>query len=138
MIEGTFEGSPKYIPLSGTGAPIPFPVLSYSVSSVAFGRTTAGAGASETFDISNSGQLPVRFNQIYVRGDFIVSHDCPASLSSGQTCKVTVTYRASVPGSSAGEIVIESDAQETSRTIPVTGSSCRPASLRNRGGLTGC
>jgi hypothetical protein len=138
MIEGTFEGSPKYVPLSGSGLALPFPVLTYSISSLAFGRTPAGSGASETFNIANSGQLPVRFNQLYVRGDFTLTHDCPALLPAGQTCRVTVTYRASIPGSSLGEIVIESDAQETSRTIPISGSSCRPASLRGRGGLAGC
>lgn len=137
-IEGNFEGSPKYVSLSGTGAAIPFPVLSYSLSSIAFGRTSAGSGASETFEIANSGQLPVRFSQIYVRGDFFVTHDCPASLQSGQSCKVTVVYRASLPGSSIGEIVIESDAQQSGGTIPISGSSCRPASLRARAGLSGC
>lgn len=138
-VEGTFEGSPKYIGLSGTGTPIPFPFLTYSISSIAFGRAQSGAGVTETFDIRNAGQLPVRFDAIYATGDFFVTHDCPASLTSGASCKVTVTYRASVPGSSNGEIVIESNAQEVNRSIPVSGSSCRPPSLRGgRLGLPGC
>ncbi|MDX2220453.1 MAG: choice-of-anchor D domain-containing protein [Burkholderiales bacterium] len=139
MIEGTFEGSPKYVSLSGTGAPIPFPFLSYSVSSLAFGRAQFGSGGTETFDIRNAGQLPVRFNAIYATGDFVISHNCPAVLSAAAACKVTVTYRASVPGTSTGEIFIESDAQEVNRSIPISGSSCRPPSLRGgRLGLGGC
>lgn len=139
IIEGTFEGNPKYISLSGTGTPIPFPFLSYSISSIAFGNAQPGTGATETFDIKNAGQLPVRFSAIYAKGDFIVTHDCPPVLTAGAACKVTVTYRASVPGTSIGEIVIESDAQEVARSIPVTGSSCRPPSLRGgRLGLAGC
>lgn len=138
-IEGTFEGSPKYISLSGTGTPIPFPFLSYSISSLAFGRAQPGTGATEVFDIRNTGQLPVRFDAIYATGDFFVTHDCPANLSAGSSCKVTVNYRASVPGTSTGEIVIESNAQEVNRSIPISGSSCRPPSLRGgRLGLAGC
>lgn len=139
MIEGTFEGSPKFISLSGTGTPIPFPFLSYSISSLAFGRSQPGTGATESFDIRNSGQLPVRFSAIYAKGDFILTHDCPPVLNAGASCKINVTYRASVPGTSTGEIFIESDAQEVARSIPVSGSSCRPPSLRGgRLGLTGC
>lgn len=139
LIEGTFEGSPKHVPIAGSGLPIPFPFLTYSISSISFGQVQAGAGATETFDVSNAGQLPVQFNAIYAKGDFFLTHDCPPSLAPGQSCRVSVTYRASVPGSSTGEIVIESNAMEVARSIPITGSSCRPPSLRGgRLGLASC
>lgn len=139
MIEGTFEGSPRYVPLSGVGLPIPFPFLTYSVSSISFGRSLPIVGNSVSFAINNSGQLPVQFGTIYARGDFSLTHNCPASLVAGQVCQVTVTYRASVPGGSSGEVVIESNAQEVNRSIPVSGTSCRPFTLRGaRQGLGSC
>ena len=139
LISGDFEGGTLRVPLDGRGAPSPIPLLGFSATSFGFGQTSLGIAQSQSFTITNSGQLPVSLGNIYTMGQFFVRHNCPPVLAVGAECRITTGFAPMVPGARQGFLVIESNAEGSPHRLPLEGTACRGFTPRSaRLGLATC
>ncbi len=109
-------GSPGTMALSGTGAPVPLPVLAWTVGAPAyvFGDTYVGLPSAEvTYTMVNNGPGAVTVNAIAFAGanaaDFIVTSACTASvLGVGQSCDVLLRFAPADMGLRSARLSVQS------------------------------
>ena len=125
------SGSPRTVNLTGTGA-----VVSVSPTSLAFGSVplqTTSAAKTVTVNNSTLGSLPISAVAITtLASDYAQTNNCPATLASGATCVVTVTFKPTVAGSRAGQLRISYGASAVNVGLSGTGTfnlGVSPASL---------
>ena len=125
------SGSPRTVNLTGTGA-----VVSVSPTSLAFGSVplqTTSAAKTVTVNNSTLASLPISSIAITtLASDYAQTNNCPATLASGATCVVTVTFRPTVAGSRAGQLRISYGASVVNVALSGTGTfnlGVSPASL---------
>jgi hypothetical protein len=127
-------GSPRVVPLSGTGLP-PAPLVCLSATgALVFTNTAVGAtSVPQSVVITNCGTDVLNISGITLSGtasiDFRASPTCgsPASISPGGTCTVSVTFTPSVDGLRSAALVIASNASSSPNTVPLTGTGFLPA-----------
>jgi Beta-propeller repeat len=78
--------------------------------------------APQDVTISNSGTLPAAINSIQMiePAAFVETNDCPAMLSAGASCTISITYTAANQGDSA-QIAIIADPDQTRYTVFLNG-----------------
>ena len=124
-------GSPHTASLSGTGVPVPVPIISAG-SSVAFGdqiiNTTSG---TQTVSIGNSGTAPLTISAITLTGtnaaNFTLSGQggCTgASIAPAGSCTLTLSFAPTTTGAKTAQINLTSNAQNAAavNTIALTGN----------------
>lgn len=139
QITGDFEGGALRVPLDGRGAASPVPLLAFSATRFGFGQSLLGVAQTQSFTISNGGQLPIALNNIFSMGEFFVRHNCPAMLPVGGSCSITTGFAPLLPGPRQGLLVIESNADGSPHRLPLEGTACRSFTPRGaRLGLSTC
>jgi hypothetical protein len=104
---------------------VPVPILSISVTNVAFGSVSDNAPATQTVTLSSTGTGPVTVNGAAVTGaDFSLSQGTfPVTLSPGQSTTITVQYDPTVLGTETGQLSISSTSSNNgTATIPLSGT----------------
>src|SRR5262249_46390207 len=79
------------VPLRGAGiAPIP----AFTPAAADFGPQRVGTAISQTLTLTNNGDAVLSENGLTISGssDFTQTSNCPAFLSPGASCAVTVTF----------------------------------------------
>jgi hypothetical protein len=96
---------------------------SVAPSSVAFGSVTVGSpSASMPVVLTNNQAVSLTINTITASGDFAQTNACPASLASGLSCTINVTFTPTVLGARTGKITINDDANNSPQTAFLTGT----------------
>jgi len=118
---------PPVLTLTGVGLAGPNPSLTLSTAALAFENTRVGSQSlPSTVRISSSGTGVVTVSAIAVTGAYgIDSSTCPAvpfSLPAGTDCIVSVSFRPTTEGTSAGTLSITSDAAPAVREVALSGS----------------
>lgn len=118
---------PPVLTLTGVGLAGPNPSLALSTATLAFQTTKVGSQSlPSTVRLSSSGSGVVTVSAIAVSGTYgIDSTTCPAvpfTLPAGTDCTVSVSFRPSDEGSSAGMLSITSDAAPAVREVALSGS----------------
>ena len=102
-INSNTAASPQIVNLAGNVL-TPIALVPGSLS---FGTVAVGASATKSVAITdNGGAFAIR--QIATSGDYAQTNNCPATLSTGQTCTVNVTFRPRANGARAGVLSITS------------------------------
>jgi hypothetical protein len=122
-------GSTQTITLSGTGAGVPTAGLSPTV--VAFTDTNVGVTATaQTVTLSNTGTGALTVASVAITGadpgDFAETNTCGASVATGASCSISVTFKPTTAGNRAATLTV------TDNTGNVTGST-QTASLSGTG-----
>ena len=118
---------PPVLTLTGVGLAGPNPSLALSTAALAFESTRVGSQSlPSTVRISSSGSGVVTVSAIAVTGSYgIDSSTCPAlpfTLPAGTDCTVSVSFRPTDKGTSAGTLSITSDAAPAVREVALSGS----------------
>jgi hypothetical protein len=118
---------PPVLTLTGVGLAGPNPSLALSTATLAFDSTRVGSQSLPlTVRVSSSGTGVVTVSAIAVTGTYgIDSNTCPAvpfSLPAGTDCIVSVSFRPTTEGTSAGTLSITSDAAPAVREVALSGS----------------
>jgi hypothetical protein len=66
--------------------------------------------APKTVRFANVGVAPVNISKIVVEGYYAGTNDCPAALSVGADCTVTVTFSPGFVGPTGGLVSVNDDA----------------------------
>lgn len=93
QIDSSGTGQPNlstYVPISGvtlSGVP------QLSSSTITFPNTALGTpSAAQTVTFSNAGNAPMTLGSIQVSGPFTQTNNCPATLSAGQSCTISIVF----------------------------------------------
>ena len=119
--------------LSGTGTAPPVtgsPALTFSPPSVTFAaRPVNSTSIPTTVNLTNSGtgNAPLTLTGISlsgaVNGNFSQTNNCPASLATGVSCTISVTFAPTAAGSQAAFIQVVSNAASSPNTVALSGST---------------
>jgi hypothetical protein len=128
VITDDATGSPRIVPLSGTGTPaVPVLCLSSGSSTLSFGNqllTTTSAVQSIT--ITNCGSAALNISSVSVTSvesnDFTVAQTCTnGPIVPGGTCTLNVAFNPQVAGTRVATLVIADDASGGPTVLTVTG-----------------
>jgi hypothetical protein len=110
------------VALAATGVPVPAPSVALSQASLGFGTVgIGGRSAARTVVLSNSGNAALTLAGIAASSaDFVVAHDCPASLAPAASCELSVVFAPSAATVSE-VLVIRSNAPSSPNNIVLNG-----------------
>jgi hypothetical protein len=107
--------SPNTEALSGTG--VAAPAVNLSPDSLDF----EALNSQKTVTLSNPGTAELNIASISITpGDFALDHNCPASVASGASCTLTVTFTPPATGTSTGLITITDNAPGSPHTVTLS------------------
>ncbi len=124
--------SPQSVALSGSGAA---PAVSLTPSSLGFGSQLIGnTSAAQSVTLTNSGTASLSLSNITVAGanagDFAQTNNCPsapATLATGATCSISVTFAPTASGSRSANVQITDNAGDSPESVALTGTGAIPA-----------
>jgi FG-GAP-like repeat/Abnormal spindle-like microcephaly-assoc'd, ASPM-SPD-2-Hydin len=137
VLAGDFNGDGKLdIALPGLGPNLTimlqglFPVLTASPSGLGFSPQAVGTTSpAQTMTLTNSGTATMSMSASSVAivganaGDFAQSNNCPATLSPGASCQVSVTFTPATVGNPTAAVSVSDDAPGSPQLIPLGGST---------------
>ena len=96
--------------------------LSLSFNAQTVGTTSSAANVT----FSNSGSSPTYLYSITTAGAFAQTNNCPASLASGSSCTVRVTFSPTAAGAQTGTLSISDSAGSVPQVTALSGTGVVP------------
>jgi hypothetical protein len=98
-------------------------VMTYSPGDLVFSSQTVGTtSAAKTITVTNKQATAVNYVNVTIFGEFTLSHNCPASLASGQSCTITVHFKPAGTGERTGAVVVSDSGSGQPQAIELTGT----------------
>jgi hypothetical protein len=98
-----------------------------SPNSLSFGNQAVNrTSAPQTIMLSNPGNAILNISGIAAIGNFAQTNSCPASLSVGGNCTITVMFRPPVGGGQSGVVIVTEDAQGSPQQVTLNGTGLAP------------
>jgi hypothetical protein len=122
-ITSNAAGSPSLVALSGTGATAA--ALTATPNSIAFGSVAVGSEATQTIELANTGSEAATISKVAFSGTgvSVSGMTAPMTLASGQTTKLTVSYKPASAGTLTGNVSISSNATDPSVVIGINATA---------------
>ncbi len=113
-------GSPQAVTLTGTGQTKMIGVTSLVTYT---GQDVNTTSAAQAVTVSNMGTAALNLNPITSpTGDYAISaNTCGATLASGSTCSVSITFKPTATGTRTGTLTVLSDATNSPQSASLTG-----------------
>jgi hypothetical protein len=116
----------------------PAGAVGQSMSVVAVGPTlvdfgpqvSATTSEKRVILLANAGSDALPITRIALRGDFVVTHDCPSVLPVGEECRIWVSFKPSGEGVRAGQLTIADEAGTQRVALLGTGTPVLEASQK--------
>ena len=121
-------GSPHKLLLAGTGGATPAVILtpaSFTFPAQAVGTTSAAHVAT----LKNTGGIALKIASISRSGDFYQGNDCPSTLPAGASCRVTVWFTPTSPGTRPGTVTICDNAPGSPHKLTLSGTGSGTGSI---------
>jgi hypothetical protein len=100
-----------------------FNVMTYSPASLVFPATTVGSVSGPmTITVTNNQPTTVSSVGVSLFGEFIQSSNCPTSLTTGQSCTITVKFKPAGTGERTGAVIVADGGVGHPHTIELTGT----------------
>jgi N-acetylneuraminic acid mutarotase len=98
--------------------------LTFSASSLNFGLLQIGLSSpSQTVTVTNVSSHSVTFTSIASSGDYSQTNTCPASITAGQNCAITITFTPTAAGTRNGAVTLKDNSPGSpTQTISLTGT----------------
>jgi hypothetical protein len=118
------SGSPQTVGLTGTGIA---PIAQWSTPSINFVNQVVGStSAARQVQLSNNGTSTMNISGITASGDFGETNTCGATLATGASCTVSVTFSPKQSGTRMGTLSVADDASGSPQTVSLTGTGVAP------------
>jgi hypothetical protein len=128
LVQGVYVSVYGAVPIS---LPTPRPsAVSLTPPGLSFSQNVGTTSPAQTITIANFGGSPLSgLNTVAVSGGFAQTNNCPAMLTGGSNCTVSVTFTPTVTGTVAGALTVSDDSGNlgTAQTIPLSGTGTTPA-----------
>jgi len=119
------SGSPQTVALTGTGIA---PSAQWSAPSLNFGNQVVGTTSSaHQVQLTNSGTSTMNISGITASGDFAQTNTCGATLTTGASCSVSVTFGPKQGGTRTGTLSVADDASGSPQTVGLSGTGIAPS-----------
>ncbi len=120
-------GSPQTVSLSGTGAAVPAPIVSFSPTSLTFASTTVGTSATaQTVTLTNTGNASLTITSITLGGtnpgDFSQTNTCGTSVAAAAKCTVTVTFKPTAKLARSATLSVADSAAGSPQSVALSGT----------------
>ena len=116
-------GSPHVITLTGTGASVPVPAVTLSVTSLNFGSQQINTtSAAQTVTLRNTGTASLSVTSVATSAQYAQTNTCGTSVAAGGSCTISVTFTPTVTGTQTGTITITDNATGSPQTVSLTGA----------------
>lgn len=109
--------SPLTVDLVGTGQSI-----SYSPTSLTFPSTAVGTSSKPKNITVTAEGIPLILGSIVASGDFSATNNCPATLTAGTSCTVSVVFTPTASGTRTGTVTITDSDPNSPDTMKLTGT----------------
>ncbi len=117
---------PSVVMVRGTG--VSAGAVTLSPASLDFGSIPLGsASSSQTVTLTNSGSGPLAISGIETSTFYSQTHNCGATLASGDSCTISVQFTPGVAGLQTGTLTVWHDAPGGPHTVALLGSAQSPA-----------
>ena len=122
-IASNADASPSLVALSGSGATAG--ALTATPNSIAFGSVAVGTEATQIVQLANTGSEAATISKVAVSGTgvSVSGMTAPMNLASGETTKITVTYKPTSAGTLTGNLSITSNATDPSLVVGINATA---------------
>ncbi len=104
------------------------PVASLSPASLAFGSQVVGTtSAAQSVTLTNTGSSSLNISSIATMGDYAQTNNCGASLGTGASCSINVSFTPAGTGTRSGTLSVTDNASGSPQTVALSGSGIAPA-----------
>lgn len=111
-------------------------IASLTPSSLVFAAQNAGTTSSpQTITLRNSGTGTMSITNVTTTGDFSQTNTCGASLGSGASCIISVSFNPTAGGTRTGTLSVSDNATGSPHTASLSGTGLVPAVNFNVGSL---
>jgi hypothetical protein len=116
------SSKPEVIELSGAAT-----VITLEPSSLTFAAQKVGtASPPQQVELTNTGKIPLNISKWTLHGldpgDFSESNNCPASLETGGSCTITVTFKPARTGARSAILYITDTGGGSPQTVSLSGT----------------
>lgn len=119
-VDSNAAWSPHTVALIGVGTA---PTVQLFPSNLTFGSFTVGAaGTTQSITLTNTGNSALTVSFIGASGDFVVTPNCPISLSPGAACDVAVRFQPLVSGPRSGSVTVMTNAPSSPDVVNLSGT----------------
>lgn len=95
-----------------------------SVSALYFGFQNIGSSsAAQTLSLSSTGNTILNISNIAAPVGFAQTNTCPAALSPGMSCSISVTFTPTAAGAQSGTLTISDNASNSPQPVVVSGNA---------------
>jgi len=114
----------KSVALTGTGVAAQQGTLSSTPPTLSFGNVVVSSTQPATATITNTGSASVSVSSVSVSGTgfSLANSVAPFTLAVGKSIQLTVNFTPASSGSATGTLTIKSTAQNSTFTVPLTGT----------------
>jgi hypothetical protein len=114
-------GSPQVVLLTGTG--VAAPAVSLSTTSLTFPNQVVGTSSGPlTVLLYNTGGSSLTLSNVAPSANFTETNTCGASVASGGTCSISVTFTPTATGTQYGSVTLTDNAANSPQTILLAGT----------------
>jgi len=109
--------------------PTPRPsAIGFSPPTLTFSQNIGTTSAAQTITIANFGGSPLNGLNLSAGGGFSETNDCPAALSAGSNCTVSVAFTPQAVGPVTGALIVTDDSGNLGSTqaVPLDGTGTTP------------
>ncbi|HZV85969.1 MAG TPA: choice-of-anchor D domain-containing protein [Candidatus Binatus sp.] len=132
--DAPLAGSPQTVALSGIGYTLS---ASLNPSSLTFASQLIGTTSSpQNVTLTNTGSGTLSITSFTTSGNFAQTNNCPAALSAGGTCTVSVVFVPAVRGTLTGTLTLNSNATGTPPSVSLSGKGIGPVASLSPMSLT--
>jgi hypothetical protein len=106
--------------------------VSFTPSALTFSSQITGTtSAAQTITLTNTGSGSLNITTISSTGDFSQTNNCAASIASGGTCAIAVSFSPTAAGSRSGTLSVADDATGSPQTAALSGTASVAAAPSN-------
>jgi len=120
VIQDDAAGAPHVINLSGEGSGA---VVALSPASLSFPSSQVGTtSGAQAVTLTNNGNATLSISAIQVAGNYSQTNNCPATLPSGASCAINITFSPTSAGARNGTLSISDSASDSPQALSLTGT----------------
>jgi hypothetical protein len=113
--------SPQTILMAGNSTAAP--AVAFLPSSLTFvSQIIDTTSAPQNAVLTNTGGAALTITSIVASGDFAQTNNCSATLASGASCTISVTFTPTAPGPRAGAVTVTDSAAGSPQMLPLSGN----------------
>ena len=103
--------------------------------SLHFGRVQVGTAHSMSTTLTNTGTKPLNISSMTLTAPYSATNTCGTSVTAGQSCTITVTFKPAGPVLSNATLSISDDSADSPQLVGLTGKGTNQATAAMRSAL---